>query len=154
MKYIIFVLIGLLAALVAVAVYVRVAPSKAALWHNPNVPVMGPGEYLADGAHLSQRPIEGDGFAQLAALDAIVRATARTSVLAGSVEDAKITYITRSRVFGFPDYTTVTLMQLPSTGMSTVQIYSRLRLGKFDMGVNRFRIENWISQWQPVRDAQ
>ena len=118
------------------------------------MPVMGPGEYPAAGAHLSQRPIEGDGFAQLAALDAIVRATARTSVLAGSVEDAKITYITRSRVFGFPDYTTVTLMQLPSTGMSTVQIYGRLRFSKFDMGVNRFRIENWISQWQPVRDAQ
>ncbi|MCF2872635.1 DUF1499 domain-containing protein [Octadecabacter sp. G9-8] len=149
-----YVLAGFVAAVVVLMVWVRVAPTDVAFWHDPKLPVMGPGDYPAAGAHVAQRPLVGDGRAELAALDQIIRATPRTRVLAGSVADEKITYVTQTRWMGFPDYTTVTLAQLLTTEMSTVQIYSRLRFGKADLGVNRARIENWLSQWQAVRDAQ
>lgn len=148
------VLLGLVLAVIALAIYVRVAPINATVWHNPKLPVMGPGDYPNIGAHLAQRPIVGDGRAELAQLDEIIRATPRTRWLAGSVEEGKVTYVTRSALWGFPDFTTVTLAQLPATDMSTIQIYSRLRFGKADLGVNRIRIEGWLSKWQAVRDAQ
>ena len=149
-----YVLGGFLAAVVVLMIWVRVAPENSAQWHNPKLPVMGPGDYPAAGAHVAQRPIQGDGRTELAALDEIIRATPRTRVLAGSVADGKVTYVTRTRAMGFPDYTTVTLTQLGKTGMSTVQIYGRLRFGQADLGVNRARIEGWLSQWQAVRDNQ
>ena len=154
MNYFIYVLVGLIAAVLALAIYVRLAPTDAAFWHNPKLPVMGPGDYPSTGAHLAQRPIDGDGRAEFAQLDEIIRATPRTQVVAGALADGKITYVTRSAVWAFPDFTTITLAQLPTTSMSTVQIYSRLRFGKADLGVNRLRIEGWLSQWQAARDAQ
>ena len=42
----------------------------------------------------------------LARLDAIALQTPRTMRLDGSPEDGLITWVTRSAVFGFPDYTT------------------------------------------------
>ncbi|MEM9843514.1 MAG: DUF1499 domain-containing protein, partial [Pseudomonadota bacterium] len=74
----------------------------------------------------------------LAALDEIARATPRTTILAGSVEDGIVTYVTRSALMGFPDYTTVSL----SDGALT--LYARLRFGQSDLGVNAARLEAWL----------
>ena len=74
------------------------------------------------------------------------RALPRTKVLAGSVAEGKITYVTRTRIAGFPDLTTVTLTQLPATGKSTLQIYARLRFGKADLGVNKARVRDWVAR--------
>lgn len=142
LKYIVLVV---LAVIVGVGVYVRLAPSDVAVWGDPKLPVMGPGEYPGAGSHTVQRPLPDDGRATLARLDEIIRATPRTQVLTGSVEAGKLTYITRSRAFGFPDYTTVTLTPLAATGTSTLQIFGRLRFGQSDLGVNRARIEGWLA---------
>ena len=64
----------------------------------------------------------------------------RTEVLAGSPSEGRVTYITRSMWFGFPDYTTV---QLEDDGL---EIYGRLRFGQSDQGVNRARVEGWLDR--------
>jgi uncharacterized protein (DUF1499 family) len=53
------------------------------------------------------------------------------------VKGAKL-YVTRSAVFGFPDYTT-----LRRAG-DQLEIYGRLRFGKSDLGVNATRIDGWL----------
>jgi hypothetical protein len=119
----------LVAAVVALMVYIRAAPSDPERWHA--MPDSVANRDLEGGA---MRQVEGD----LGTLDAIIRDTPRTRVLAGSVEAGMITYITRSRVFGFPDYTTV------RQDGDMLEIHGRLRFGKSDMGVNAARIDEWL----------
>ncbi len=49
-----------------------------------------------------------------------------------------VTYITRTAVIGFPDYTTVRLRD------GRVEIYGRARYGLSDLGVNAARIDSWL----------
>ncbi|MFK7937762.1 MAG: DUF1499 domain-containing protein [Roseovarius sp.] len=117
----------------ALAIYARSLTSDPAHWHQmPNKPR----DINQAGAALRQITAEDD---TLARLDAIIRATPRTVVLAGSVEDGMITYVTRSAAFGFPDYTTV---QQDGPQMT---IYGRLRIGYADLGVNAKRIDGWLA---------
>ena len=75
----------------------------------------------------------------MARLDRIIRATPRTTLLAGSPESGMVTYITRSRLWGFPDFTTV------EARPGAIVIHGRLRFGSSDMGVNRARVEGWVA---------
>jgi uncharacterized protein (DUF1499 family) len=75
----------------------------------------------------------------LARLAAIAEATPRTRLLAGSVASGRITWITRSAVFGFPDYTTAGLAAGPK-----LCLHARLRFGRDDFGVNEARLRRWI----------
>jgi hypothetical protein len=128
LKLVVLALVVLVGAALA---YVRLAPSDAARWHE--MPAEISDRDLAGGA---MRRAEGD----LAALDRVIRDTPRTRVLAGSVEAGMVTYVTRSRVFGFPDYTTV------RQDGDTLAIYGRLRFGQSDMGVNAARIDGWLAR--------
>lgn len=121
------------AAIVALLVFIRVAPSDPDRWHRMPENVS---DIDLDGG--AMRRAEGD----LAALDAIIRDTPRTRVLTGSVDAGMITYVTRSRVFGFPDYTTV------RQDGDMLEIYGRLRFGKSDLGVNAARIDGWLRRLQ------
>ena len=80
------------------------------------------------------------GPARLAQLDRIIRDTQGTQVLAGSVADGQVTYISRTRWIGFPDYTTVTLDD------GILEVFGRLRFGRSDFGVNAKRIKGWLAQ--------
>lgn len=121
--------IALIVVIAAGLGYIRLAPSDPARWHR--LPEEIGNQTLEGGA---MRRVAGD----LAALDAIIRSTPRTSVLAGSVAEGMITYVTRSRVFGFPDYTTVRQRG------DALEIYGRLRFGASDLGVNAARIDLWL----------
>ena len=127
-------LIVLLTALIGVGLYVRLAPSDPGVWHAMPDEME---DINMDGG--AKRVVEA-GEGALDRLHVIALATPRTEVLAGSVDEGKITYITRSRVFGFPDYTTV--MQVDGA----IKIHARLRFGKFDMGVNAARVDAWIAE--------
>ncbi|WWR45428.1 DUF1499 domain-containing protein [Roseovarius sp. S88] len=124
----------LLVALVGVGLYARLAPSDVARWH-----VMP--ERLTPGNSAGQavRMVEAgpDTFARL---DEIILGTPRTEVLAGSVDEGMRTYITRTALFGFPDYTTVAFRG------DQITLFGRLRFGKYDMGVNAKRLDGWLSQ--------
>ncbi|SRR6056297_1878231 len=114
--------------------YVRLAPSDPARWHH-GADATGAGHIPRSGGHIWRGPGDAD---TLARLDRIIRATPRTQHLTGSLDDRMVTYVTRSRVFGFPDYTTISL----DDGM--VEVFARLRFGKSDLGVNRARVEGWL----------
>ena len=76
--------------------------------------------------------------------DAIARNAPRTEVIAGSVAEGRLTYVQTSRFFGFPDYISVEAVETPA-GTALV-IWSRARLGRSDLGVNRDRIDGWLAQ--------
>ncbi len=131
-----YLLIGLV---LAFAAYVRLAPSDIGRWHvSPKAE--GPwGEVVAgDGwATLRLTDPARPPAALLAALDAVAVATPRTVRLAGSPETGRITWVTRSALWGFPDYTTAEARE------DGVYIFARLRFGRGDMGINGARLKDW-----------
>ncbi|SDW33217.1 Protein of unknown function [Ruegeria halocynthiae] len=133
MKMVLWLLIAVGVAMVA---YIRLAPSDPARWH---VVPQGADRNLKGGV---VRAVE-TGPDGLTRLHSIALATPRTTVLAGSVEEGMITYITRTKVFGFPDYTTA------QQDRDTLRVYARLRFGRKDFGVNRDRVDGWLALTQP-----
>lgn len=131
MKMLIYILLALIVGLL---VYIRVAPSDAAKWHVPP-------RVTEDktGVGSAARLVE-TGPGGLAQLDKIALATPRTTVLAGSVAEGMVTYVTRSAAIGFPDYTTV------QQDGDTLKLYARLRFGRSDFGVNAARVDGWLAE--------
>lgn len=130
-----FILIVVLAVL-GVGLYIRIAPHDADRWHRPIVESSD-----ADLKTGAVRVFDASPDT-LARADRYLRALPRTRVLAGSVEEGRITYVTRSRFFGFPDYTTIEIVD------GKLRAYARLRFGKSDMGVNRQRLEGLLAALQ------
>ncbi|KPP85677.1 MAG: hypothetical protein HLUCCO07_01135 [Rhodobacteraceae bacterium HLUCCO07] len=122
-----------LAAVVAFGAWVRLAPSDPARWH-----VM-PAEVVDRDFEGGVMRVARTGPEGLARLDEVARGWPRTRVLAGSVEEGMVTYVTRSAVWGFPDYTTA------RQAGDRLEIHARLRFGRGDMGVNRKRVEAWLA---------
>lgn len=136
-------MLGVVAVLaLGLMAYVRFAPTRAADWHLD----------LASRAQglMAPRPdqvtvLQGGAFVDLrqgslAQMDALAMATARTRRLAGSLAEGRITWETRSRFWGFPDYTTA---QVQGAGLL---IFARLRFGRSDLGVNAKRLRHWMAQ--------
>ncbi|MFT7593448.1 MAG: hypothetical protein ACI8R4_000761 [Paracoccaceae bacterium] len=127
----------LLAIVVVGLGYIRLAPSDPTQWHV--APDVSGDKLIATGAtRLVQTGPDG-----LARLHDIALTTPRTSVLAGSVDAGMITYITRSKLFGFPDYITA------QQDGDNLKILGRLRFGRSDMGVNGARLKAWVDALQP-----
>ncbi len=124
------------------AAYFRLAPSDPARWHvSPRAD--GPwGEVVAGrGSATLRLSLErGDPKTLLARLDAVALATPRTRRLAGTVAEGRFTWITRSALWGFPDYTTA---EVQPDGL---YIFARLRFGGGDSGVNAARLRDWLSK--------
>lgn len=125
-----FGIVGLLG--LCLLAYIRFAPSHVSKWHVD--PRMGQDAVLANG--IRKRLLTGR--AGLRRIDRIAEADPRTERLAGSVEQGLVTYVTRSRMVGFPDYTTV--MQ---AGEELV-ILARSRFGRRDFGANAERVSRWL----------
>lgn len=125
-------------ALILIAIagiaWIRLAPSDPAVWHAD--PIVSADQDLANGV---RRRVDG-GQPLMAALHRIILETPRTEVLDGSLEDGKVTYITRSRIMGFPDYTTVKFET------DHLELWARARFGYSDVGVNKARVEDWLAQ--------
>lgn len=120
------------AAVVVFGVWVRLAPSDPGRWH-----VMPDRVENRDFDGGVMRVVE-TGPEGLARFDAVARGWPRTQALAGSVEEGMVSYVTRSALWGFPDYTTA------RQAGERLEIYARLRFGRGDMGVNRKRVEAWL----------
>ena len=63
----------------------------------------------------------------------------RTHVLAGGPDVGLTTYVTRSALWGFPDYTTI------AQDGDAIVIRAHLRFGQSDMGVNAARVRSWVA---------
>lgn len=142
-------LVVVLLLVAAAMLWVRLAPSDPQRWHvDPaaqNSSQIGEGVVEEDFGARSVRRFEGaEPEEVLRRLDDIATATPRTHRIAGSPEEGRITWITRSAFFGFPDYTTA---EVHAEGPSTMlTVYARLRFGKADFGVNAARLRRWLSQ--------
>ncbi len=136
MKIGLLILAIALVAVAALMAWVRLAPSDPARWHGG---LTFTKDEDKDGGVIRVLPVENPNSV-LAALDIIATSTPRTQKLAGSVEEGSITYVTRSAFWGFPDYTTVTAAD------GRVILFARLRFGQSDFGVNKARLDDWISQ--------
>lgn len=126
-----------LIGVVALLAYIRFAPSNPATWHialDPRPAGLGVPSFDAvvtqqNGAYMD---LPAGSFA---ALKSIAASTPRTQVLAADADH--ITWITRSKLMGYPDYTTA---QITPTGLI---VYARLRFGGGDWGVNAARLTAW-----------
>jgi uncharacterized protein (DUF1499 family) len=121
----------------AFMMYVRFSPIKSEAWNVP-LRAKAAGTYRDKSGVQEIQALENPPSA-LVRLDRIIQATPRTTVLAGSVAEGMISYITRSRFWGFPDVTTVSATE-------TLNIHARLRFGRSDFGVNGARVQGWLDQ--------
>lgn len=158
---------GIVAALLILVLggamaYIRLAPSDPAVWHvNPLVAsgeaghgakgyvLYPPGVDMTKGAagggtFVSMLVFDPDAAKVLASLDRIALATPRTVRLAGSPEEGRITWVTRTAFWGFPDYTTAEVRRDGPT--TQLVLYARQRFGSGDFGVNAARLKDWIAR--------
>jgi hypothetical protein len=128
---------------------VRLSPNDPARWHvdplTAGVPGLKNGDLLRPTGGDAAAPVYAMTPAALAAkIDAAARAWPRTRLFAGSVAEGWMTYITRSRLMGYPDFTTVKV--LPAPGGATFAAFARARFGEGDFGVNKDRLTAWLAQ--------
>ena len=137
-------LVGVIVALVlGFAAYVRLAPLDAQRWHRMAAPQLPAGRYPEAGG-LTVATVLSDP-SRIDALFAAITDTPRTVQIAGSRDEAMITFVTRTALWGFPDYTTVRVIQQgEETPQWHLQIHGRLRFGRSDLGVNAKRIDGWL----------
>lgn len=139
-----------LAALVVLGVaglmaYVRLAPDDVARWHVALVPLAGEAEAAAPGVSdvpggavaFVPSPAPGEVLARLVEVAAT---TPRVRLLAGDVGQGRVSWVARSRVWGFPDYITA---EVTAGG---VRLWSRQRYGSGDQGVNVVRLADWLGR--------
>jgi uncharacterized protein (DUF1499 family) len=137
--------VGLLTLSVAAA-WVRFAPSDPGQWHvdpatvtlrNPQNSHLVADTPSADVPALRLALPAGEAAERLSA---IILATPRTLRLAG--DDGFATYVTRSALWGFPDYTSVRVV---ADGQgSRISVFGRARFGTGDLGANRARVTGWL----------
>ncbi|SEW06649.1 Protein of unknown function [Cognatiyoonia koreensis] len=129
--------------------YVRLAPADHAALNQPSYP-KPVGDYPSAGGFHAVRRMTASEADMLKAVDTIALGTARTKRVAGSVEDGILTYETRSRIMGFPDYTTVWVDSGIDGDGPHLNIKGRLRFGSADLGVNKARVESWLGALGPL----
>ncbi len=135
--------------LICVGAWVRLAPSNPADWHEDPVTNATPDCNVIPGTGEARAAclLPGTPAEVLARLDAVALATPRTIRLAGSADTGRITWITRSRLWGFPDYTTAAASAAPEG--ARLDIHARLRFGTDDTGVNAARLTDWLARLAP-----
>ena len=130
-------LAGLVLAALAVAGWGRLAPRDPARWHGD--PATIPDPATPNFARLDV-VIDAPPPVVAARLERIARAEGAI-LLAG--DGAHTTWITRTRLMGYPDYTTVRLT--PEGESTRVVALARARFGRGDMGVNAARLARWLA---------
>jgi len=140
MKMALLIILGLAVLSVAAMLYVRLAPVDQDAWH-VNVFETPTRTYGA-----ARRDIHDprEAVALLTIAQDVALQTPRTKVIAGSSEEGHITFETRSKIFGYPDYTTFSTRP-HSAGGTELAAYGRARFGRSDLGVNERRLLAWMT---------
>ncbi|MEQ3625315.1 MAG: DUF1499 domain-containing protein [Celeribacter sp.] len=147
-RIVLTVLIVVLVAVAGFALWVRMAPSEPERWHvDPAEARPGKGRFIvAPGGDMPPRLYPGrDPGEVLSRLDAIALSEPRTERLSGAPGEGRITWVQRSRLWGFPDYITADAQPAPGGG-TRLEMLSRLRFGSDDMGVNGARVKRWLQR--------
>ena len=140
--FLIIAVCGAVLATVALAVYVRQIPMPADRWHvDPAevTPRASRSYHLLRGAEAPR--LSGTPQEVASRLDRFAR-TERAVPIAGDPDSGHVTYVVRSRLFGFPD--AVSVRFYPEGDLTRVEIFSRSGIGDYDWGVNAARVARWI----------
>ena len=138
-KMVFFSLLGVFVLLTA---WFRLAPSDLSKWHVAVTAVEGE-EIQTGGILIRSKNFDVEPQDLLNRFQEVALESPRTRVLAGNAEEGRITFISRSLVWGFPDYTTVEVKTQSED--SYLLIHGRLRFGRSDLGVNAKRVKGWLA---------
>lgn len=124
--------------------WIRLAPIDRDQWHVDPAETDDPeksGTRLI-GRQAPRYPADPDTV--LAAFSDIALAEPRTRVLEGDADEGMITFVSRSRVFGFADF--ITVKAVSEGAVTKLSVASRARLGPkaYDWGVNTARLDRWL----------
>jgi uncharacterized protein (DUF1499 family) len=86
----------------------------------------------------------GDPDTVLTTFDEIALSEPRTRLLEGDIDEGLLTYVSRSRVFGFADF--ITVKAVSEGDQTKLSVISRARVGSrgYDWGVNAERLDRWL----------
>lgn len=140
MKIVPWVFGGLVVLTLAFAIWVRIAPFDEARWHiDPRrEPDRARGWYKAD----AMLPDAADAQQALERVAKVAADWPRTRVLFGDAASGRISFVTRTKLWRFPDVTTVSA-ERGAEGV-VLHFYARQRFGGDDIGVNRARVRAWL----------
>ena len=158
-KVAVYVVAAVVLLIAGSMVYFRAVSDDPAVWHvdpvtagrtgRPNdVKALPPGLGEAE-IRTEVRPVAPEALAER--FHAVATAAPRVSVVGGGPDEAFTTYVQRSAVFGFPDYVSVRAVEVE--GGAALAIFSRSRYGQSDLGVNRARVEDWLSRLEAPAPA-
>lgn len=135
--------ISVLLILASGLLYIRLVPHDMALVEAelpagaaPGAPVIGANSALFVAEFAAPPEV------LLADLANVAAQTPRTRLLSGDAVGPRVTYVTRSLIIGFPDYTTAIVTPTPQG--SRLTLFARARFGRSDLGVNAARARAWI----------
>lgn len=132
-----FLLIAVL-VLAVLAFYIR---------RTPVVPMTLTETFVGDtdltGGFVAVRPFDGESTDLADRIKAVALATPRTEQL----NQMPMTFVTRSRLAGFPDVTQVLIEG------QTLTIHAHLVYGRSDLGVNKARVLGWLDRLGPLTQA-
>lgn len=143
MRILLYLVVALVVALIALSAYVRLAPIDLAEWHvDPDTvtPPTSPNFSLLAGA--SAVGIHAPALAVAGRLQSIADAEG-AQVVAGSLGEGFVTYVDRSRIMGFADFISIRLVS--EDDITRLHIFSRARYGYSDLGANTARVQRWLT---------
>ena len=141
-----FAALALIALILGMMLWIRLAPSDPARWHEDPRLVTRPASpnfYLIRmvGGDEMPRVFQMPPEALAAQIDEVARADG-AQLIAGSLQAGHMTYLSRTPLMGFPDYTSILIE--PAGEGAMLLAFARSRFGHSDLGVNRARITRWI----------
>lgn len=143
----------LLALIVAMVLWVCVAPSDVDQWHvNPDTvqKTPRPNQYIMWDAQDADSMTFDTVPADLAAkFDQIALAQPKVTVLAGNAADCHVTSVQRTNLMAYPDYISVKIAA-EDGGKSRLTIYSRSGFGRSDLGVIKASVKAWTDALRPA----
>ena len=74
----------------------------------------------------------------------IISAQARTEFVGEDPDIGQLVFVQRSRIFGFVD--TIWIQTVDLEPKVSLIMYSRSNVGFWDLGVNRRRVQTWLSE--------
>ncbi len=131
-----YVVVAFILVAFGALLFVRMAPTDVTRWHQP-IEASADADFA--GGAIRVLTADRDAFVRV---HDFATALPRTDVIAGSVAEGRITYRTRSKWIGFPDFTTVEYAD------GTLKMHARLRFGQSDLGVNAARLEQLMGAAQ------
>ncbi|MCP5075219.1 MAG: DUF1499 domain-containing protein [Rhodobacteraceae bacterium] len=144
-----FILLFLITLVLVSVAYIRLSAGDPARWHiDPLIAERGkkPNQFflLPAGGDAESPVFDTDAASLALAFDKMALGKPNVTKFAGDPGELLVTYVQRSRRMRYPDYVSVKFIDLPDD-RSTLAVFSRARYGVSDRGVNRARVERWVS---------